>query len=388
MKRIAIYILIAVMAGGAVFLGAKTIEKQKHKSNSSEVTGHDQAAVPVTVSAVVQQEFQDKISAVGTLKARETGLLSPKVAGNVEAVLVDIGEKVQTDQVVIRIDRTNFELAVNRASAALATAKSSVSLATVRLQHADKEFRRASSLLAEKVIPQGRFDKAEAAYKAARQALATAKDQRNQTEVALKTAMQHLKDTQIRSPISGVVVERNVEIGQSVAPGAPLLRILDQSTLKADIDLPESDFARIAAGTPAVIQVDAFQGQLFPGKVVLVNPMVDRKTRTFRVRIESPNPTSKLVDGMFVRVQLSAAQRTALAIERDALNRLPGSGTFYVFVVDGDKAVKRTVKTGVVGDQYAEVLEGLSEGEKVVISGTGRLRSGVRVNVQADSHKL
>lgn len=388
MKRIAIYILIAVMAGGAVFLGLQTIEKQKHKSNSPKVTGNDQAAVPVTVSAVVRREFQDKISAVGTLKARETGLLSPKVAGNVEAVLVDIGEKVQTDQVVIRIDRTNFELAVNRASAALATAKSAVSLATVRLQHADKEFRRASSLLAEKVIPQGRFDKAEAAYKAARQALATAKDQRNQAEVALKTAMQHLKDTQIRSPISGVVVERNVEIGQSVAPGAPLLRILDQSTLKADIDLPESDFARIAAGTPAVIQVDAFQGQLFPGKVVLVNPMVDRKTRTFRVRIESPNPTAKLVDGMFVRVQLSAAQRTALAVERDALNRLPGSGTFYVFVVDGDKAVKRTVKTGVVGDQYAEVLEGLSEGEKVVTSGAGRLRSGVRVNIQADRHKL
>ena len=388
MKRIAIYILIAVMAGGAVFLGLQTIEKQKHKSNSPKVTGNDQAAVPVTVSAVVRREFQDKISAVGTLKARETGLLSPKVAGNVEAVLVDIGEQVQTDQVVIRIDRTNFELAVNRASAALATAKSAVSLATVRLQHADKEFRRASSLLAEKVIPQGRFDKAEAAYKAARQALATAKDQRNQAEVAVQTAMQHLKDTQIRSPISGVVVERKVEIGQSVAPGAPLLRILDQSTLKADIDLPESDFARIAAGTPAVIQVDAFQGQLFPGKVVLVNPMVDRKTRTFRVRIESPNPTAKLVDGMFVRVQLSAAQRTALAIERDALNRLPGSGTFYVFVVDGDKAVKRTVKTGVVGDQYAEVLEGLSEGEKVVISGTGRLRSGVRVNIQADRHKL
>ncbi|MBW1944452.1 MAG: efflux RND transporter periplasmic adaptor subunit [Deltaproteobacteria bacterium] len=376
------------MAGGAVFFGLQTIEKQKHKSNSSEVTGHDQAAVPVTVSAVVRREFQDKISAVGTLKARETGLLSPKVAGNVEAVLVDIGEKVQTDQVVIRIDRTNFELAVNRASAALATAKSAVSLATVRLQHADKEFRRASSLLAEKVIPQGRFDKAEAAYKAARQALATAKDQRNQAEVAVQTAMQHLKDTQIRSPISGVVVERNVEIGQSVAPGAPLLRILDQSTLKADIDLPESDFARIAAGTPAVIQVDAFQGQLFPGKVVLVNPMVDRKTRTFRVRIESPNPTAKLVDGMFVRVQLSAAQRTALAVERDALNRLPGSGTFYVFVVDEDKAVKRTVKTGVVGDQYAEVLEGLSEGEKVVTSGAGRLRSGVRVNIQADRHKL
>ncbi|MCK5724730.1 MAG: biotin/lipoyl-binding protein, partial [Gammaproteobacteria bacterium] len=109
------------MAGGAVCLGLQTIENQKHKSNSPKVTGNDQAAVPVTVSAVVRREFQDKISAVGTLKARETGLLLPKVAGNVEAVLVDIGEKVQTDQVVIRIDRTNFELAVKQASAALAT---------------------------------------------------------------------------------------------------------------------------------------------------------------------------------------------------------------------------------------------------------------------------
>jgi len=363
------------------------IEKQKHKSNSSEATEHNQAAVPVTVSAVVRQEFQDKISAVGTLKARETGLLSPKVAGNVEAVLVDIGKKVRTDQVVIRIDRTNFELAVKQASAALATAKSAVSQARVQFEHAEKKYRRAANLLAEKVIPQGRFDTAEAGHKATRQGLAAAKDQRNQAEVALQTAMQHLKDTQIRSPISGVVVERNVEVGQSVAPGAPLLRILDQSTLKADINLPESDFARIAAGTPAVIQVDAFQGQQFSGKVMLVNPMVDRKTRTFRVRIEAPNPTAELVDGMFVRVQLSAAQRTALAVERDALQRLPGSGTFYVFIVDGDKAVKRTVKTGVVGDQYAEVLEGLSEGEKVVTSGAGRLRSGIKVRAEYDTLK-
>ena len=387
MKRIAIYILIAAMAGGAVFLGLQIIEKQKHKSNSSEATEHNQAAIPVTVSPVVRHEFQDEISAVGTLKAKETVLLSPKVAGNVEAVLVDIGKKVRTDQVVIRIDRTNFELAVKQASAALATAKSAVSQARVQFEHAEKEYRRAANLLAEKVIPQGRFDTAEAGHKATRQGLAAAKDQRNQAEVALQTAMQHLKDTQIRSPISGVVVERNVEVGQSVAPGAPLLRILDQSTLKADINLPESDFARIAAGTPAVIQVDAFQGQQFSGKVMLVNPMVDRKTRTFRVRIEAPNPTAKLVDGMFVRVQLSAAQRTVLAVERDALNRLPGSGTFYVFVVDGDKAVKRTVKTGLIRDRYAEILEGLSEGEKVVTSGAGRLRSGIKVRAEYDTLK-
>lgn len=376
MKRIATYTLIAVLVVAGTFFAFQGIKNQKEDHVGPDP---DESAVPVSVAAVVQHRFQDEIHAVGTLKAKVTGLVSAKVAGSVEAVMVDIGEQVKAGQVVIRLDRTNFELAVNRADAALAASKSGVSQATVQLEHAKKEFRRASNLLAEKVIPQGRFDKAEAGYKAAQEALAGAKDQQNQAKVALQTARQYLKDTQIRPPISGVVVERSVEIGQSVAPGAPLLRILDQSKLHADVDLPEPDFARVTVGTLAVIDVDALRDQRFSGKVVIVNPMVDRKTRTFRVRIETPNPTAKLVDGMFARVKLSANQRTALAIERDALQRLPGSGTFYVFVVDGDKVMKRTIKTGVIKDQYAEVLEGLREEEKVVTSGAGRLRSGTKV---------
>lgn len=376
MKRIVMYTLIAVVVLAGTFIAFQGIKKQKENHVGP---GLDESAVPVTVSAVVQHEFQDEIHAVGTLKAKVTGLVSPKVPGNVEAVLVDIGDQVKAGQVVIRLDPRNSELAVNRADAALAAAKSAVSQAAVQLEHAKKEFRRASNLLAEKVIPQSRFDKAEAAYKAAREALAAAKDLQSQAGAALQTDRQHLKDTQVRSPISGVVVERNVEIGQSVAPGLPLLRVLDQSSLKADIDLPESDFARVATGTQAVIEVNALMGQRFSGKVILVNPMVDRKTRTFRVRIEVPNSTAQLVDGMFARVQLLAEQRTALAIERDALQRLPGSGTFYVFLVNGDKVIKRMVKVGLIQNRYAEVLDGLSEGKMVVISGAGRLRSGTKV---------
>ena len=376
MKRIATYILIAVVVAAGAFFAFQGIKKGKEDHVGSSLA---ESSVPVTVSAVVQHEFQDEIHAVGTLKAKVTGFVSPKVPGNVEAVPVDIGDRVKAGQTVIRLDRMNFELAVTTADAALAAAKSAVSLSEVQLEHAKKAFRRASNLLSEKVIPQSRFDNAEAAYKAAGEGLAAAKGQRNQAKAVLQTARQHLDDTQIRSPIPGEVVERNVEIGQSVAPGLPLLRVLDQSILKADIDLPESDFSRIATGTPAVIKVDALKDQCFAGEVAIINPMVDRKTRTFRVRIEAPNPAAKLVDGMFARVRLLAAQRTALAVERDALQRLPGSGTYYVFVVGGDKAMKRTLKIGVIKDRYAEVLEGLKEGEKVVASGAGRLRSRAKV---------
>ena len=115
--------------------------------------------------------------------------------------------------------------------------------------------------------------------------------------------------------------------------------------------------------------------------------MVDRQTRTFRVRIQVPNQAGKLVDGMFAKVKLFMGKRRALSVPRDALQRLPGSGTYYVFVVDGNKAVKRTVQVGVIEEQLAEVRDGLAEGEKVVTSGAGRLRSGTEVNVQDVTNK-
>ena len=376
MKRVVIYISIVLLVGAAAFVAFQTVNKKGRERAS---TNQDQRAVPVAVAPVVLREFKNTICAVGTLKARETSPLSSKVAGNVDAVLVDIGDRVESGQVVVRLDRTNFELAVREAKAAHASAEAAIALAEAQFEHAEKEYRRASTLLAEKVIPQSRFDAAEAAYKADREAIVAAKDQRNQAKAALDTDRQHLDDADIRSPIKGVVVDRDVEVGQSVAPGAQVLRIVDHTTVKADFELPEKDFGCVAMGTVAVITVDTFPGQEFPGKVTVVNPMIDRQTRTFRVRIEVANPTGKLVDGMFARVRFSMGKRMALAVMRDALQRLPGSGTFYVFVVDKNRAVKRTVTTGIIGDEYAEILDGLNKGEKVVTSGAGRLRSGTKV---------
>jgi len=381
MKRRVIYISTAIVMAVVVLLAVQVAKKNRQERTS---TGTDQVSISVTVASVAQREFRDEIRAVSTLRAHETVLLNPKVSGNVETVLLDIGDQVEAGQVVIRLDRTNFELAVKQAKAAYEGAEAAIAQAKAQLDQAEKQYRRASNLLAEKVIPQSRFDAAEAAYKTAQEALTSAKERRNQTTAAFETAQEHLKNADICSPIAGIVVERNVEIGQAVGPGEQLLRIVNQTSLKANVDLPEIDFDRVAIGTPVVITVDAFPKQQFPGKVVVVNPMVKRETRTFSVRVEVPNPTRKLVDGMFARVMLSIEKRTALSIPRDALQRLPGSGTFYVFVVEENKALKRTITVGAIGDQYAEVLDGLAEGEKVVTSGAGRLRSGTEVVVSQE----
>ena len=379
MKRNAAYILILFfIAGAGLFFAYKTVIKLEYKPEVIET----EAAIPVNTAEVKFREFDYEIDAVGTLKAREACTLSPKVSGNVNAVMADIGDRVKKGQVLVNIDSTNFKLQVKRVAASMEAARANVAEAKAGFERAGKDYKRAKNLIKEKVIPQSRFDDTEAAFKAAKEALSAAKSQHSQAKAALDTAKQHLDDTQIKSLISGVVVERNVEIGQTISPGLQVFLILDQTKLKADVDLSGIDFGRVEVGLPAQIKVDAFSEESFMGKVKVINPMMDRTTRTFRVRIELPNSSGKLVDGMFARVKLKTGKKRALAVLRDALQRLPGSGTYYVFLIVKGKAVKKVIAIGIAGDKYAEVLEGLNAGDIVVTSGAGRLKAGMKVIVQ------
>lgn len=350
MKKSGRYLVIAVVLA---VIGLVIFQLVKQRGNRTVGENAMEDAIPVETATVAEREFRDEISGVGTLTAQKISPLSPKVPGNVAEVLVDIGSRVKSGDVVIKLDDTDYDLAASQSKA--------------NFQQAEKAYERAKALLAEKVIPQSRFDAAEAAYVTSRETLALAKER--------------LSNSKIRTPIDGVVVERHVEVGQTIGPGGRVLRIVNQSSLYTDVGLPERDFETISTNTLATITVDAFPKKTFRGRVALINPMVDPQTRTFRVRVEAPNPDGMLVDGMFARVRLLAGKRNSLAIPRDALQRLPGSGTYYVFVVDGSKAEKKTVRTGVVGDEYAEILDDLAIGDEVVTSGTGRLRSGMQVAI-------
>ena len=378
MKRKLAFILIAIAAVVVAFLLFQPSKKQRRAGGDASVAD---SAIPVTAASAAYSEFRDEISAIGTLSAVEISPLSPKVAGTVSQVLVDIGGRVKVGDVVVQLDRTNFDLAVKQAQAALAAAEAAIQQAQAQFEQAEKEYLRATELLEKKVIAQSRFDAAEAAFKTAREAALSTRGQRDQAKAAVDSALQHLKDSEIRTPIDGAVVERNVELGQAVAPGQPVLLITNQTSLKGDVDLPEGDLGSVAIGAAGVITVDAFPKEEFSAKVIVVNPMVDRQTRTFRVRIEVPNEAGKLVDGMFAKVKLLVGKRRTLSVPRDALQRLPGSGTYYVYVVDGNNAVKRTVQVGMISEQFAEVSDGVAVGEKVVTSGAGRLRSGIEVDL-------
>ena len=199
------------------------------------------------------------------------------------------------------------------------------------------------------------------------------------------------KSMTLRSPISGVVVKKDVVDGMQLEAGAMPYEITDLSSVWVLADVYESEIARVKIGMPATLTLKAYPLRPFKGRVAFIDPMLDPKTRTVKVRLAFANPTGELMPEMFGEVQLHSAAREALRIPADAIIN---SGTkTVVFIALGDgKFQPREVQVGDTDGQYAEVVEGLSAGEQVVtranflVDSESRLRASLGALDQTGSN--
>ena len=192
------------------------------------------------------------------------------------------------------------------------------------------------------------------------------------------------KTLTIYSPMSGVVTKKDLVMGHRVNEGDMPYEVTDLSSVWVLADAYESDLARLRLGMTALLSLPAFPNRAFKGKVIFIDPILDPKTRTAKVRIEFPNPTGELRPEMFGEVVMHAAPRQGLRIPVDAV--IDSGGSKVVFVAMGDgKFQPREVKLGVVSGDAAEVLSGLQAGEQVVtranflIDSESRLRASLSV---------
>jgi membrane fusion protein, multidrug efflux system len=186
----------------------------------------------------------------------------------------------------------------------------------------------------------------------------------------------------VESPLSGVVGRTYVDRGTSVTPQTPVALVVNLDSVKIRLDIPEKYIARIAVDQPAQVRVDAYP-EAFTGRVTRISPVVDVATRTAPIEIRVPNPGHRLKPGMFARARLVMEQRmNAQVVLREAvLGRAPGQ---HVYVVADGVAKEQPVKLGLYQGGEYEVLEGLSQGDLVVIMGQQRLRNGSKVLVEED----
>ncbi|MCM8783716.1 MAG: efflux RND transporter periplasmic adaptor subunit [Candidatus Omnitrophica bacterium] len=188
----------------------------------------------------------------------------------------------------------------------------------------------------------------------------------------------------VESPLNGVIGRVYVDLGENVGPQTPVAKVLDLDKVKIKLEIPEKHLPRISLGQRAKIYVDAYPAQEFSGEITKISPVLDSDTRTFPIEITVANLKHLLKSGLFARVSLIISEhKNVPVILREAI--IGKEPDLYVFTVEENKAFLKKIKLGIRQGQYYEVIEGLKEGDLVVVMGQQRLYEGVEVTVEENS---
>lgn len=296
-----------------------------------------QRPTPPTVStaSVTRGDLADRVGATGTLQAVTTVQVGTQVSGTIQSLYADFNSLVRKGQVLARLDPSLFETQVEQARANLVRAQADVERLRVALDDARTKLTRARELSGRQLLPRSELDAAEVAARSGEAQLRSAEAQVAQAQAALNQAQVNLAHTIIASPIDGLVISRNVDVGQTVAASmqAPTLFVLAADLTKMQVlaNLDESDVGRIRPGQTVVFRVDAYPGEEFSGKVgqVRLQPIVQQNVVTYSTVIDVPNPNLKLKPGMTANVNVEIARRSnVLRVPNTALRFRPSNEVF------------------------------------------------------------
>ncbi|MEP6915152.1 MAG: efflux RND transporter periplasmic adaptor subunit [Acidobacteriota bacterium] len=374
------------------------------KSEMAQARSRDTTAKAVRVEAVRQDSVRRAVDVVGTLAAVDQVTISSEAEGKVSRVLADLGDRVKAGQVIIQLDNEKQQYTLDQQQAALARALAQYGApdpehlpeiektpdaqrANSDLVQATQAFDRANELFKRTLISQQALDDARAGLQSKRaiynSALQNGKNLRasiQASQATMNLAGRQLRDTVIRAPFDGFVEKRLVNLGELVKTQMPVMSIVRLDPLKVIAEIPEKMAPWIGAGQTVELQVDAYQGRKFPGKVSRISPGVNTSTRAFPFEALVPNADTTLKPGTFARVHIESGKSDdVLTLPYAALQYRYGVNR--VFVVNGDKLVMRELSVGErVGDRI-EVTAGVKAGERVAISDVDTLADGVLVSV-------
>jgi membrane fusion protein (multidrug efflux system) len=307
--------------------------------------------IPVEVVEVRRSPVAPTLAYSGTVEPWRKALLGAQIQGPVERFHVDVGDRVQKDDLLAELGSEQL----TQAEAAYTAAR--------------KDWERMESLHAKGAVTEQALDHANAAYQAAK-----------------ATYDMILESARIRAPFAGVVSGRFLDEGEvfilmpSVAGAPAILEVSDTDTVKVVIEVAERERPSVRKGLSAVVEVENHTGRRFDGRIHRIDPDLDRMSRTSTAEIVIANAGSALTSGSFARVEVDLDPRQALLLPRDALVRQEGTGVFYVYAVEDGVAHRRDLVLGGSYGDAVEVLDGLSSGDRVAMAGRYRLHDGAEVS--------
>ncbi len=334
---------------------------------SSTETADVEFRIPVEVDDVTTDDVEDRIVTTGTLRTRESVILNVETPGflvlgrDEKGSRLTEGSTVTEGQLVAEITGEDARLAAG------------LEATRRHMETADEEMKRRQMLFDRGLIAEEEVRRTEVAYEDAL--------------LNFEQSQRTNEKTKLTTPIAGVVLrlardEEGLPVadGQMVLPGFEVARIAPIGRLIADIDLVGPELARVRPGQAVQIRHYAFEDVAIRGTVLRLSPAMDPETHTFRAEVDVDNSRRLLRPGMFVEAAIIAERRTNVSVvPRDAVTERAGRSV--VFVIDGQRAVRRNVSLGLGDDDLVEVREGVEPGERIVVRGLETLTDGTRVRV-------
>lgn len=361
-------------------------EEDHHEEHGEEKRVVMQAEVQkrsgIVVAEATRRRLPGNISATGRVEANSDRVahVSPRISGKLVSVASSLGESVAAGQVLATIDSVELGEALGR-----------YHQSRTRLALAQSSLERIKGLVEKKIAPRKDILQAETDWRLAQSEL-HADEERLLLYGLPASELQKEKQGRpllpVRSPISGVIIEKHAIVGELADPSKNLFTVADLSSAWVMVDIHEKDLARVRRGQPAEVMVGAFAGSVFRGRITHLSDMVDEATRTVKARVEVTNHGRRLKPGMFATVRLPSADDAppVLAVPEDALQELDGRKILFVAESDTEFAV-RPVEVGRTSGGMVEVVSGLEEGERYVAKGTFTLKAEIRKGeIQGHQH--
>ncbi len=332
-NRVNIIILLAVALVG--FTGCK--DKKANTAATQEFT--------IRTQQVKAQDVEQIYEYSATVEAYAVNNIAPLTGGRIDKIYVEVGDRVHKGKLLVQMN------------------ENSLKQQKAQLDNLQKTFNRIDEL-----------------YKVGGCSKSDWDAQKTALDVAQTAYNNLLENTQLVSPISGVVSARNYDSGDLYG-GLPVVTVEQINPVKMNINLSEALFKQVKVGMPVTIKVDAYGDEEFKGKVSLIYPTIDGATHTFPVEVQLANSDSRVRPGMYARVTVNFGTSRHVVVPDQAIFRQQGSGNRYVYIYKDGKVKFSQVQIGRHIDDTYELLSGAEDGDYLAVTGLARLKDGMEVKV-------
>ena len=358
--------------------------------------------VAATTAVAVERPISRFVAVTGTLAAQEQADVAAEIAGRIVSTPVERGTLVRAGAALVQIAETDVRAQADEAAANAAQIEARLGLAgggafeidrvpevanaRASSELAQADFDRAKMLMEKGLLPQADFDRSRAQADAVRRQYDIARngaEQQYQSLLAARARMtmarKALADTVVRAPFDGIVDQRMVSVGDYVVRGTKVASVMRTTPLRVELTVPGQYISTIAAGRAVSLEVDAYPGRTFTGRIRYVSPAVQADSRALIIEAVVPNETGELKPGQFATARIEQASQTpAVLVPGSAVRTDADTARVYV-VSSAGSAEERIVTTGQTVGDLIEITSGVKAGDAVATSNLAQLADGVRV---------